>query len=205
MGELRFAAVVLAAGKSERMGTNKLLLEVGGRTILNRLLDALDESIVDDVYVVLGHRPEDLEPIVTAHRSNVVLNPDHEEGMTSSFRAGLREVSADAAYLVLGDQLGLGADLIESMAERMESDPDAMIVSPVHEGKRGHPVLFRRPLFPEVLEMGREETLRDVVDRHGDAHRSVEGDLWCTLDLDTPEEFERVRRLFESGPGDGPR
>ncbi len=198
---MRTAAVVLAAGKSERMGTNKLLLEVAGRTILDRLLQALDESVVNEVFVVLGHRPEELRPIVGAHRAEAVLNLDYEEGMTSSFRVGLREVSADAAFLVLGDQLGLKADLLASMAERMESEPAAMIVSPVHEGKRGHPVLFRRPLFPEILGMSHCETLKDIVDRHGDAHRHVEGDLWCTLDLDTPEEFERVRSLFERGPG----
>lgn len=197
---MRTAAVVLAAGKSERMGTNKLLLEVEGRTILDRLLDALDESVVDETFVVLGHRPEELRPTVAAHRAEAVLNPDYEEGMTSSFRAGLKEVSADAAFLVLGDQLGLKADLLESMAERMESDPTAMIVSPIHEGRRGHPVIFRRPLFPEIQGMGRDETLKDIVNRHGDAHRHVEGDLWCTLDLDTPEEFERVRSLFEKGP-----
>ena len=198
---MRTAAVVLAAGKSERMGTNKLLLEVAGRTILDRLLQALDESVVDEVFVVLGHRPEELRPIVGAHRAEAVLNPDYEEGMTSSFRAGLREVKADAAFLVLGDQLGLKADLLESMADRMESEPTAMIVSPVHEGRRGHPVLFRRPLFPEIQGMSRDKTLKSIVDRHGDAHRYVEGDLWCTLDLDTPKEFERVRSLFEKGLG----
>lgn len=198
---MKTAAVVLAAGKSERMGTNKLLLEVAGRTILDLLLQALDEWVVDEVFVVLGHRPEELRPIVGAHRAEAVLNPDYEEGMTSSFRAGLREVKADAAFLVLGDQLGLKADLLESMAERMESEPTAMIVSPSYKGRRGHPVLFRRPLFPEIQDMSRDETLKDIVNRHGDAHRYVEGNLWCTLDLDTPEEFERVRSLFEKGPG----
>lgn len=197
MVELRFAAIVLAAGKSKRMGTNKLLLEVKGRTVLDRLLDALDESIVDDVYVVLGHRTEDLEPIIQNHRAQQVINPDYNEGMTSSFRAGLREVSADATFLILADQLGLKPDLIELMALRIESDPEVMIVSPVHEDKRGHPVLFRRSLFPEIFEMGSEDNLKNLVDRHHDAHKYVEGDLWCTLDMDTPEEFERVRRLFE--------
>lgn len=197
MVELRFAAIVLAAGKSKRMGTNKLLLEVKGRTVLDWLLDALDESIIDDVYVVLGHRTEDLEPIIQTHRAQQVINPDYNEGMTSSFRAGLREVSADATFLILADQLGLKPDLIELMALRMESDPEVMIVSPVHKDKRGHPVLFRRSLFPEIFEMGSEENLKNLVDRHQDAHKYVEGDLWCTLDMDTPEEFERVRRLFE--------
>ena len=198
---LRTSAVVLAAGKSERMGANKLLLEVAGRTILDRLLDALDESVVDEAFVVLGHRPEELRPLVGAHKAEAIINPDYEEGMTSSFRTGLRRVSSEAAFLVLGDQLGLKADLLEAMIERMASDPSAMIVSPVHEGQRGHPVLFGRALFPEILGMGGGEILRDVVDRHEDAHLFVGGDLWCTIDLDTPEEFERVKELFEAALG----
>lgn len=202
---MMFAAVVLAAGKSSRMGKNKLLLEVAGRTVLDRLLDALDGSSVDEVFVVLGHRPEELAPIVLSHRAETVMNPNYEEGMTSSFRAGLRKVTADGAFLILGDQLGLRTELLALMVDKMENDADALIVSPVHEGKRGHPVLFRRTLFVEILGLGPEETMRDVVQRHESAHVSVEGDIWCTLDMDTSEEFEELRRLFESRFSAGPR
>ena len=205
MKELRIAAVVLAAGKSERMGTNKLLLEVGGRTILDRLLDALDASTVEEVFVVLGHRPEELRPTVETHRAKTVLNTDYEEGMTSSFKTGLRRVSADAVFLILGDQLGLDVGLIERMAEIMTSHPDALIVSPVYEGRKGHPVLFGRAIFDEILGLGEGENLRQVVDRHEDEQRLVEGDFWCSVDFDTPEEFERVRERFEAGPGASPR
>jgi molybdenum cofactor cytidylyltransferase len=198
---LRLAAIVLAAGKSERMGTNKLLLEVGGQTILDRLMDALDVSVVDDVFVVLGHRPEELRPTVEAHKAEAVLNPDYGEGMTSSFKAGLRRISAEAAFLVLGDQLGLESELLDRMVATIASHPDALIVSPVYKGRRGHPVLFRRALFQEILGLEEGETLRDVVNRHEDAQRLVEGSIWCTLDFDTPEDFERVKRLFEAGPG----
>lgn len=204
MKKMRMAAVVLAAGKSERMGTNKLLLEVGGCTILDRILDALDASTVVEVFVVLGHRPEELRPTVEAHRAEAVDNRDYEEGMTSSFKAGLRMVTADAVFLVLGDQLGLDVGLLERMTETMSSHPDARIVSPVHERRRGHPVLFSGALFDEMLGLGKEETLRQVVDRHEDAHKLIEGGFWCTVDFDTPEEFERVRGRFEAGLGASP-
>ena len=204
MIELRLAAVVLAAGKSERMGRNKLLLEVAGRPILDWLLEAINASVVDDVIVVLGHQPEELRPLAEAHGAEVVLNPCYEEGMASSFKAGLRRVSADAAFLVLGDQLGLEAGLLDRMAASMESDLDVLIVSPVYRGRRGHPVLFRRTLFPEILDLGPEETVRDIVIRHEAAHRLVEGSLWCVLDIDTPKEYERARRLFEASRGAAP-
>lgn len=202
---MRMAAVVLAAGKSERMGTNKLLLEVAGHTIIDRLLYVLDGSSVDEVFVVLGHRPEALRRFVEAHRAEVVFNPYYEEGMTSSVKAGLRRVSADAAFLVLGDQLGLEVGLLDIMSATMASEPTALIVSPVYKGRKGHPVLFRRTLFQEILDLNSDETLRDVVQRNEEAHRLVEGDLWCTLDFDTPEQFGRVKELFEASRGVSPR
>lgn len=201
---MKLAAVVLAAGKSERMGRNKLLLKVDGRPILDLLLTALDVSPVNEVFVVLGHRLEELRAIVEAHGAEAVFNPDYEEGMTSSFKAGLRQVSAEAAFLVLGDQLGLEAELLETMAVTMELDPEALIVSPVYQGRRGHPVLFRRALFAEILSLGEGETLRDLVLRHESAHRFVEGSLWCVLDLDTPQDFEKAKKLFETSRGAAP-
>lgn len=173
-------------------------MEVAGRPILDHLLEAIDATALDEAIVVLGHRPEDLRPIAEAHGALVVLNPAYEEGMTSSFKAGLSRVSADAAFLVLGDQLGLEATLLDRLVVAMEADPDALIVSPAHRGRLGHPVLFRGNLFPEILGLTVEETVRDVVLRHGSAHRLVEAGVWCVLDIDTPEDFERARRLFEA-------
>ena len=201
---MKLAAVVLAAGKSERMGRNKLLLRVGGRPILDLLLNALDASAVDEVFVVLGHRPEELRPIVEAHRAEIVLNPDYEKGMTSSFKAGLRQVSAEAAFLVLGDQLGLKAGLLDRMAAKMGSDQETLIVSPVYQGRRGHPVLFRRVLFAEILSLGEEETIKDLITRYEAAHRLIEGSLWCVIDLDTPQEYEKAKKLFEASRGAAP-
>jgi molybdenum cofactor cytidylyltransferase len=192
------AAVVLAAGKSTRMGRNKLLLEVGGRTVLDRILDAIEASAVDETIVVLGHEPEEVRPIVDTHGVSAVLNPEHEKGMTSSFQAGLREVTVDAAFLMLGDQLRLDPALLDEMVGLMSSNPDAMITSPVHNGRRGHPVLFRRTLFNEILDLADDETVKDVVLRHEKDHRSVRGSRWCTLDIDTPEDFERAVKLFEA-------
>ncbi len=183
------------------MGVNKLLLKLGGITVLDRVLFSLEASGVEEVFVVLGHRPEDLKSIVDAHAAEAVLNPDYEEeGMTSSFMAGLRRVSADAAFLCLGDQAVLDPVLMDRMIDAMEADPEALIVSPVHKGRRGHPVLFRKALFPEIMNLGWGKTLKDVVEGHGDRHLEVEGDIWCTLDMDTPEDYERIRERLGAEP-----
>ena len=182
------------------MGVNKLLLKLGGITVLDRVLSSLEFSRVAEVFVVLGHKPEDLRPIVDAHAAEAVINPDYEEGMTTSFKAGLSSVSVDAVFLCLGDQAVLDPFLMDEMIDAMEADPETLLVSPVHEGMRGHPVLFRKALFPEIMCLGRGKTLKDVVDGHKAHNLEVEGDVWCTLDIDTPEDYEKIKERLGAGP-----
>jgi molybdenum cofactor cytidylyltransferase len=193
---LRTGAVVLAAGKSSRMGANKLLFDVAGRTVLDRLLDVLVQS-VGEVVVVTGNNPEPIRAIAEAHVVRVAHNADHEKGMTTSFQTGVRALkNVDGVFLVLGDQLGLQPELPRLMAAALEDIPGALIVSPTHGGKKGHPVLFSCSLRDEILAV--EVTLKEVVDRHAGEHVYVEGGGWCILDFDTPADFERARRLFEA-------
>ncbi len=193
---MRLSAVILAAGKSERMGRNKLLIEFGGRPLLTWVLEAVEASRVEEALVVLGHEPQELRPILRDYDVEEVYNPDYELGMTTSFQAGLRRASGDAAFLILGDQLGLKPELLDEMARVMEGDPEALLVSPMYQGRRGHPVLFHETLFPEILALPPGTPIKVVVDRYEDHHRYVEGDLWCVFDLDTPEDVERARLLF---------
>ena len=178
------------------MGRNKLLLKVEGRTVLDRLIDAVNSSSIDDTVIVLGHKPEAIKPLARAREVRTVINVEHERGMTSSFQTGLKEVDVDAAFLILGDQLGLTPELIDSMIDNMTADPEALIVSPMFQGKRGHPSLFRDSLFPEILNLPEEEHMKHVVTRHEDRHRHVPGLIWNTMDFDTPEDFERALALF---------
>ena len=193
---MRFSAVILAAGKSERMGRNKLLIEFGGRPLLSWVLEAVEASRVDETLVVLGHKPQELQPVLRAYEVETVYNPDYELGMTTSFQAGLRRASGDAAFLILGDQLGLKPELLDEMAGVMEKDSEALLVSPRYRGRRGHPVLFRRALFQEILALPPDTPIKVVVDRYDAYHRYVEGDHWCVFDLDTPEDVERAKLLF---------
>ena len=192
---MRLAAVVLAAGKSSRMGSNKLLLKVGGRTVIEHILLTLKPM---ETTVVTGHRPEDIVDIVESLGAETVHNPDYEEGMATSFQAGLRALDpeVDAVFMVLSDTFGFTTELLVWMADKMEDDPETLIVSPVYQWKKGHPVLFRRPLFEEFLLLEAGETMRDVVNRHEDRHKYVESDIWCRTDLDTPEDYERVKDLW---------
>lgn len=191
---MKITAIVLAAGKSSRMGSNKLLLRFDGKTVIEHILDRL---IHYDTIVVTGHRRDEIEPIIKQYRVKIVHNPDYEQGMTTSFQAGLREIDADvnAVFMVLSDTFGFSTALLDAMELKMASTVD-LIVSPVYDGKRGHPVLIAYELFQEFLEMNSSETMKDVVQRHEDEHTYVPGDIWTRTDLDTPEDYERVKKLW---------
>jgi molybdenum cofactor cytidylyltransferase len=193
---LRLATVVLAAGKSSRMGVNKLLLRVGKRMVIEHILFSLEPI---ETIVVLGHRPDEIRDIIETQGIRTVHNPDYERGMTTSFQAGLMvlDPGVEAVFMVLSDIFGFSHELLERMARVMEEDSEALIVSPVYEGRRGHPVLFRRHLFEEFLGLEEGKTVKDIVNCHEDQHLHVEADVWCTVDLDTLEDYERIMKIWE--------
>lgn len=192
---MKLAAIVLAAGKSSRMGSNKLLLEVGGKRVFDHILSKLKTI---PTVVVLGHRPEDIRELVEAQGVKTVHNPDYERGMITSFQAGLRALPDDteAVFMVLSDTFGFKRELLARMIEALDENDYALIVSPIYESKRGHPVLFRRKILAEFLELGGDETMKDVVNRHKARHIYVESDIWATIDLDTPDDLDRIRKLW---------
>lgn len=196
MKTMNVEAIVLAAGKSSRMGTNKLLLDIGGKKVIDHILESLKPI---PTIVVLGHLPNDLKNFAELHGATTVLNEEYELGMTSSFQTGLRAVHDDteAVFMALGDTFGFKHEVLKRMMEVLEDDPDAVIVSPVFDGKRGHPVLFRRKIFDEFLKLGENQTMKDVVTRHTAHHRLVDAERWVTIDMDTPEDLEGIRKLWQ--------
>lgn len=192
---MKVAAVLLAAGKSSRMGSNKLLLELDGKTILEHLMLKLEKY---PTTVVTGYKPEEIRPIIERFGAREAYNEMYERGMSASFRAGLLslEPGVDAAFMVLSDTFGFREELLENMIATMEEDEDVFLVSPVHQGKRGHPVLVRRRLFADFIGITSGETMKDIVNRYEDKHAYVEGSIWCRIDLDTPEDYERVKKLW---------
>jgi CTP:molybdopterin cytidylyltransferase MocA len=100
--------------------------------------------------------------------------------------------------MVLSDTFGFKRELLTRMVDALDENDEALIVSPIHEAKRGHPVLFRRAILDEFMELGDDETMKDVVNRHEPRHIYVESDIWATIDLDTPEDLDRIRKLWAS-------
>ncbi len=194
-------AVVLAAGKSERMGENKLLLPLKGKTVIEGILDSLEAADLTEQIVVLGG---DIDEVVDAIRPRlgrikIALDLSPELGMVSSFQTGLIVIAGlDAVFLVLGDQPILDQSLLKSMVKAMEDNRASLIVSPIHEGKRGHPLLFRQKLFGELLGLKSNQAIRDIVHAHEDKLITVEASEWTTMDLDTPEDYQRMKESVGS-------
>lgn len=185
--------VILAAGESQRMGKPKLLLEIRGRRMIEWVIDSF-KGAVDDIVVVLGHKPENLTAILRKLGVRWVVNENYREGMVSSFKAGLEELKGrDAVFLALGDQPFVDRDFLTEAIDAWRKG--AKIVSPVHKGKKGHPVLFDKSVFGEILSLQKHEMIRDVIHRHESEHHLLEVGEWTAIDLDTPESVVKVRGL----------
>ena len=196
-------AVVLAAGKSERMGQNKLFLSLNGKALIDNILDAVAAAGIDEQVIVLGHKPEQvIEAIKPRLRTlKIAVNEDYEQGMTSSFQKGLQLLPyVDAAFLVLGDEPIFDPNFLKLMVQQMEnSQGKALIVSPIHKGKKGHPLLFHRQLFAEILNLKNPQTIREIVHRYADRLLTIEAPQWTIMDIDTPEDYARISGLIKTG------
>ena len=185
------AGIVLAAGASTRMGRPKMLLPIGGGTLLSTVAAALLDAGLPRVVVVLGCDADLVHAgagLPHDPRLRVVVNEDWKSGMASSLRRGLDECEeADAAVVALGDQPGMTSDRVRRIVSAWS--PAVPLVFPVHDGRAGHPVLFGRPLWPELRALQGDVGGRNVVKRHvSNAIQVPEAPL---PDLDTPEDLRR--------------
>jgi molybdenum cofactor cytidylyltransferase len=191
------SAIVLAAGRSTRMGRNKLILPLDGKPVLQRVLDALKDSKVDETVIVLGGGADAVRRSVGLEGTKVVMNRRYSEGMSTSIRAGLARVdrSADAVIIVLGDQPFLSASVVDSLIKAFLTE-GAPVVLPVHAGKGRNPVLFARSVFPEIMRIGGDSGAKSVVESYGDNVLEVKvEDAGIAMDVDTPSDYERAALL----------
>jgi CTP:molybdopterin cytidylyltransferase MocA len=185
------AGIVLAAGASTRMGRPKMLLPMGGGTLLSGVAGALLGGGLARVVVVLGCEADAVRRgagLPEDPRLRVVVNDDWPSGMASSLRRGLEGCGDAAAALVaLGDQAGIMAERVKRIVGAWR--PDVSLVVPVSGGRAGHPVLFGRALWDELRALSGDVGGRDVVKRHlEDAVLLAAEPL---ADLDTEEDLRR--------------
>jgi len=190
-------AIVPAAGMSTRMGRNKLLLTFNGQSLIARAVDTLLASQVDQLVVVLGHEAEKVKAQLQGKPIIFVQNPDYREGMSTSIRAGLRAVPAEAQAIMiyLPDQPLLEAAdvdlLIRAFAEAKASHKSFVV--PFFRGQRGNPVVLDALFRGTILDVVGDVGCRRVIKRNPDRVLKVEMKTnHVVSDLDTLEDYERL-------------
>jgi molybdenum cofactor cytidylyltransferase len=187
------SAIVLAAGMSRRMGVPKQLIPLGGKSLLETVLDNLRESRVDEIVLVLGHAADTIRQQVALDGVRAVANEAYREGMGTSLGAGISQVGprAEAALVVLADQPFVRPGTINRLIdEYREHRPQIAI--PVYRGFRGNPVVLDRSVFPEIMGLNGDIGCRAIFGSHSENIRKVPvDDIGVLLDVDTKEDFER--------------
>ncbi|MFZ0766945.1 MAG: molybdopterin-binding/glycosyltransferase family 2 protein, partial [Bradyrhizobium sp.] len=191
------SAVVLAAGRSTRMGgPNKLLAELDGQKLVRIVTEHALASKARDVIVVTGHQAELIEKALAGLKVTFVRNPDFAKGLASSVKAGVSAVprQADGAVICLGDMPMISSDLIDRLIDAFAPDRGNLIAVPVSDGRRGNPVLWSRRFFNELMVLDGDVGARHLIAKHNEvvAEVPVEGD-GAFLDIDTPQALEAAR------------
>ncbi len=204
--EKRIAAVVLAAGRSTRMGgPNKLLAEIARRPLIRIAAEAALASRADPVIVVAGHQRDEIAKAVAGLPVQLVNNPDFAQGLGTSLKVGISAVpsQSDAAIVCLGDMPRVDATLMNRLIEAFDPDRGALVAVPTFEGKRGNPVLWSRRFFPDLMAIEGDVGARHLIGRYGEAvvEVPVEGEA-AFADIDTPEALRGIRAEMEETQAD---
>jgi molybdenum cofactor cytidylyltransferase len=197
----RVAVLVLAAGRSTRMGSNKMLADAEGQPLVMHAVKAALASQAVEVVVVLGNMADEVrgaieKAIPAKARLRFVVNPDFADGLSTSVRTGMAALGKDidAAIVQLGDMPGVGAPLLDRLMAAFSPVEGRSICVPTVGGKRGNPVLWARRFFPEMANLSGDSGAKHLIGEHADLVCEVEmtGEAAVT-DIDTPEALAAWR------------
>jgi len=190
------SAIVLAAGKSTRMGEPKQLLPIDGKPLLEHILVSLRASKLNEIVVVLGHAADAIRQRVDLHDVKVAENKNYEQGMGSSLGVGVSALAegTDGVLVVLADQPFVRSETYVQLIDQYRYSK-AQVVIPTYRGFRGNPVLLDRSVFPEVMSLNGDIGCRAIFGNHANGITKVAvEDIGILLDIDTKEDFHRLQR-----------
>jgi molybdenum cofactor cytidylyltransferase len=197
------AAIVLAAGRSTRMGgPNKLVAELAGKPLVRIAAEQALASRAKPVIVVTGHQRDKVEAALAGLPVRLVHNPDFADGLGSSVKAGIAAApaSVDGAIICLADMPQVDAALIDRLIAAFAPERGALAVVPTIEGKRGNPVLWSRRFFPELMAIEGDVGARNLIARYGEAVIEVPvTGKGAFTDVDTQEALAGLRAEVERG------
>ncbi len=199
--EQRIAAIVLAAGRSIRMGAiNKLIAEIGGKPLVRIAAEQALASRASPVIVVTGHERERVEAALNGLPVRVVHNPDYADGLGTSLKAGIAAVpaEADGAIVCLGDMPQVTAALIDKLIAAFDPARGALVVVPSIDGRRGNPVVWSRRFFHDLMGIAGDIGARHLIGAYAEAVVEVPvADDAALTDVDTPESLSAVKAEIE--------
>jgi molybdenum cofactor cytidylyltransferase len=199
MSENKPAVIILAAGYSSRMQDFKPLLEIGGLSLLERLVRNYS-ALGAEIYVVVGWQKEKLEPLISRHNLKMVENQLYANGMFSSIQAGVRAVLQGNYATIFVHPVDIPLVRPSTLGEMLEASrqqPEE-IIYPVFNHKRGHPVLIPTVLLAGMAEWQGEGGLKNYLARFSD--KSIEipvADRFINCDLDIPLDYQKMLADFE--------
>jgi molybdenum cofactor cytidylyltransferase len=193
----RIAALVLAAGRSTRMGgANKLLQDYAGKSLVRRTVENALLCGAAPVLVVTGYEAEAVEAELAGLAVTLVRNPDYAQGLSTSLKVGVRALpdSVDGVVVMLGDMPLVDCHVVRRIVAAFEAAPGSVAAVPVHDGEWGNPVVLARALFADVESLAGDAGARKLLERRRDAVIEAPiSDAAVAVDVDTPAALEKLR------------
>jgi molybdenum cofactor cytidylyltransferase len=190
------SAVVLAAGQSKRMGQQKMLLPWGNITVIEKVIETLLNSGIDDIHIVVGGSYKQIIKILREYQLEFIINKNYRNGeMLTSLKLGIKSLHNDteAALIVLGDQPQIESSIVQAILNRFKSSHNPIVV-PSYKMKRGHPLLISRQLWKSLLMLNTPMTLRDFLDENSKLiDYLIVNNSSVIQDLDTPDDYFRYK------------
>jgi len=190
----RIAVIVLAAGRSTRLGpANKMLADIAGQPMVRRVAEAALPSRARPVVVVTGHMAAEVSSALAGLAVTLVANPDYATGLASSLKAGIRALppSCDGALILLGDMPKIAPQHLDTLVAAFAADA---IVVPARDGRQGNPVLWPAKYFAELLQLDGDAGAKRLIGTHAAHVREVDlGTDAIFTDIDTPEALAQLR------------
>jgi molybdenum cofactor cytidylyltransferase len=190
----KVSTVVLAAGRSERFGTAKLLAEFRGRPLLHHSLSAAQRACPGNVCLVVGHNADEVGDSAAGLADQVIMNEEYATGIGSSIACGVRACreQADAILIMLADQPLVSSSHLAELVNRWTGDANEIIASRF-ASVSGPPVLFAGALFDQLEDLHGDVGAREILRRSSSILRTVEFEA-AAIDIDTPEDLEALAR-----------
>jgi molybdenum cofactor cytidylyltransferase len=191
------SALLLAAGKGERMGGVKQLLTIGEQHMIEAALYNLQGSRCDEIIVVLGFAVDQIRPLVEGkERVKVIINPQFAEGMSTSIHQGLQALDprATGILIALADQPFIPPEVINALIEGFTTGTKG-IVLPVYEGRRGHPVILDRKKYEaELFALQGDVGGKEIVSKHPeDVLEVAVASKGVVIDIDALEDYQGIQ------------